>query len=236
MLVPLASSEVTRAALSLPLAFVENGEGWTLAAVLGLVPGENLLVGANGSWIGSYVPGSLRAYPFRNGWNERVEPILCVDEASGLIVEGNEGEAFFDADGRLSVSVQQVWGFLQEIAKGEIALVRASNLLHEAGLIVPWAISFDTEAGKQNVSGLYRIDEAAMNALDDTRFGELRRAGVVALAYAQLLSMANLTDLGQLALAKAQAEAAKRAKAEVKPMIILPDDNTIDWDWSKIGR
>lgn len=235
-LVPLATNEVTRAALSLPLAFAENGEGWTMAAVLGFVPGENLLVGANGSWIAPYTPAALRAYPFRNGWNERVEPVLCVDEASGLIVEGAEGEAFFDADGRLSTAVQQVWDFLQVLAKGEVALVRASNLLHEAGLVVPWPISFDTDAGKQHVKGLYRIDEAAMNALDDARFGELRRAGVIGLAYAQLLSMANLTDLGQLALARAQAEAAKRAQAEVKPLITLPDDSTIDWDWSKVGR
>ena len=43
-------------------------------------------------------------------------------------------------------------------------------------------------------------------------------------------------NLAQLAQARAQAGAAERAKAEVKPMVMLPTDNTIDWDWSKIGQ
>ena len=83
---------------------------------------------------------------------------------------------------------------------------------------------------------LSRINEMALNGLDDTKFGQLRRSGIVGLAYAQLLSMGNLVTLGELAQARAQAEAAERAKAEVKPMINLPNDSTIDWDWSKIGR
>ncbi|WP_336491874.1 hypothetical protein [Methylobacterium nigriterrae] len=48
--------------------------------------------------------------------------------------------------------------------------------------------------------------------------------------------MGNLTQLGRLAQGRAQAEAAERARAVVRPMISLPEDSTIDWDWSKIGR
>ncbi|KQP10199.1 hypothetical protein ASF28_03320 [Methylobacterium sp. Leaf99] len=72
--------------------------------------------------------------------------------------------------------------------------------------------------------------------MEDNVFNQLRRAGVIGVAYAQLLSMGNLADLGKLAQARAQAEAAERARAEVKPMIALPDDSTIDWDWSKVGK
>ncbi|KAB1068738.1 SapC family protein [Methylobacterium planeticum] len=233
---PLAAAEVGKAALALPLAFVERESGWTLAAVLSLLPGQNLYVAPNGNWIVAYVPAAFRAYPFRVAWNEAVQPVLCVDEASGLVVESGEGETFFDESGEPSASVEQVWAFLQETAKGEAVLANACGKLHAAGVIEPWPITIQGADGAQQVTGLHRINELAMNGLDDAAFGQLRRTGVVGVAYAQLLSMGNLSTLGELAQARAQAEAAERAKAEVKPMITLPEDNTIDWDWSKIGR
>ena len=235
-LAPLAAAEVGKAALALPLAFIEQEGGWTLAAVLSLLPGQNLFVGQTGNWLAAYVPAVFRAYPFRMGWNESAEPVLCVDEASGLLVEGNDGEAFFEETGEPSASVQQVWRFLQETAKSEAVLANAGGQLHATGVIEPWPIAIQSDTGTQQVTGLSRINEAALNGLEDEAFGQLRRAGVVGVAYAQLLSMSHLGSLGELARARAQAEAAERARAEVKPMIMLPEDNTIDWDWSKIGR
>jgi SapC protein len=233
---PLAAAEVGKAALALPLAFVEREGGWTLAAVLGLLPGQNLYVAPNGNWIVAYVPAAFRAYPFRVAWNEAVQPMLCVDEASGLIVESGEGETFFAESGELSASVQQVWAFLQDTAKSEAILANACGQLHAAGVIEPWPITIQGETGSQQIAGLNRINEMVLNTLDDALFGQLRRAGILGVAYAQLLSMGNLSALGELAQARAQAEAAERAKAEVKPMVMLPEDSSIDWDWSKIGR
>ena len=90
--------------------------------------------------------------------------------------------------------------------------------------------------GEQQVVGLYRVNETLLNTLDDSKHGALRRSGALSVAYAQILSTGNLGQLGQLVQARAQAAAAERARAEVKPMIALPEDNTIDWDWSKIGK
>lgn len=232
----LAAAEVTKAALALPLAFVEQNGAWMLSAVLGFAPGQNLFVAPNGNWIGSYIPATFRAYPFRIGWGETGDATLCVDEASSLIVEGEEGETFFTDAGEPSEAVQQVWGFLQETSRSEAALSDACAILNSAGVIEHWPISVRGTDGTQQVTGLSRINEVALNELDDTTFGQLRRSGVVGVAYAQLLSMGNLPDLGQLAQARAQAEAAERARAEVKPMIMLPEDSSIDWDWSKIGK
>ncbi|GJE43750.1 SapC family protein [Methylobacterium soli] len=165
-----------------------------------------------------------------------MQPVLCVDEASGLVVESEEGEAFFDETGEPSASLQQVWAFLQKAAKSEAVLANACAQLHAAGVIEPWPITIQGADGMQQVSGLHRVNELALNTLDDAAFGPLRRAAGVGMAYAQLLSMGNLSTLGELARARAQTEAAERAKSEVRPMITLPEDNTIDWDWSKIGR
>ncbi|TXM67544.1 SapC family protein [Methylobacterium sp. WL12] len=233
---PLAAAEVTKAALALPLAFIERAGQWSLVGVLGLKPDQNLYVTPDGQWIGSYIPAVFRAFPFSMRRSETGEVILCVDEGSGLVLESGEGEPFFGEGGEPSDSIKQVLSFLSETAKSEAVLTQACGALHAQGVFEPWPITIDGDEGQQQVGGLYRINEAALNRLDDVSFNQLRRAGVVPLAYAQLLSIGNLTDLARLAQARAQAEAAERARAEVKPMVVLPDDNTIDWDWSKIGR
>ncbi|WP_336491870.1 SapC family protein [Methylobacterium nigriterrae] len=234
--VPLAAAEVAKAALALPLAFIQRDDHWGLAAVLGLLPGQNLYVDGNGAWLARYVPAGFRGYPFLIGTQANGEPTLCVDEASGLVGEGTEGELFFDEAGALSPSVAQVATFLTETARSEAALMEACDLLVKAGVVEVWPITVQGEQGTQHVAGLYRVNETALNGLDDATYSALRRSGVIAVAYAQLLSTGNLTQLGQLAQARAQAEAAERAKAEVKPIITLPEESTIDWDWSKIGR
>ena len=199
---PLAAVEVGSAALALPLAFVQREDHWGLAAVLGLLPGQN----------------------------------LCVDEASGLVVDGEEGESFFTEAGELNPDVARVASFLAETAQSEAALMQACDVLNSAGVIELWPITIQGEQGSQQVVGLYRVNEVTLNGLDDATHLRLRHSGALSVAYAQLLSMGNLARLGHTAQARAQAEAAERAKAEVKPMITLPEDNTIDWDWSKIGR
>ncbi|GJE43733.1 hypothetical protein AEGHOMDF_2912 [Methylobacterium soli] len=220
----------------MPLAFIQRDDHWSLAAVLGLLPGQNLYVDRNGAWLARYVPAALRGYPFMIGVQANGEPVLCVDEASGLVTKGPEGEPFFDENGALSPGVAPVAAFLTETARSETQLMYACDLLVRAGVVEVWPITIQKDDGAQQVTGLYRIAEAALNGLDDTTHAELRRSGVLGVAYAQLLSMGNLAQLGQLAQARAQSEAAERARAEVKPMITLPEDSTIDWDWSKIGR
>lgn len=233
---PLAVSEIAKAALSFPLAFTETDGEWGIAAVLGILPGQNLYVSPNGDWIASYIPAAFRSYPFRIGWNEAHQAALCVDESSGLVIEGGEGEVFFDETGNLGASLAQVWDFLQSVHQGEATIARVSRDLYAAGLIEPWPISVQSPDASRQVSGLNRINEAALSQLDDASFGQLRRSQAVGIAYAQLLSMGNLSDLGKLAQARAEAEAATRARAGVKPMIMLPEDSSIDWDWSKIGK
>ena len=237
-LVTLAAAELARAALALPLAFVSQGEHWSLCALLGLAPGQNLYLDPAGHWLAPYVPATLRAHPFHLGWAGG-DATLCVDEGSGLLVTDGTGEPLFDEAGALSASVREVWGFLSQIAPSILALEQAAGVLAEAGVLEPWPITVDGEGGPRPVAGLHRIAEGTLNALDDARFAALRRAGVLPVAYAQLLSMGNLARLSELAQARAQAEAVQRARAAAQataPMIQLPADSTIDWDWSKVGR
>lgn len=235
-LAPLAAAEVAQAALALPLAFIKQAGSWSLAAVLGLTPGQNLYVNAAGRWSAGYMPTVFRAYPFCLRLDAPNRPVLCVDESSGLVTDGREGEPFYDEAGEPTVSTKRVDAFLRATARSEAVLAQACGALYAVGVIEPWAITIQESGRKHQVAGLHRINESALNALDDASFGRLRRAAAAGVAYAQLLSMGNLAALGQLAQERVQAEAAARVAAETKPIIVLPEESTIDWDWSKIGR
>ena len=56
-LAPVVRAELARAALALPLAFLQEAGRFFLMAVLSLTPGRNMLVGPDGRWLGRYIPG-----------------------------------------------------------------------------------------------------------------------------------------------------------------------------------
>ncbi|RIX44181.1 MAG: peptidase [Rhodocyclales bacterium GT-UBC] len=200
---PLYGVELARAALSMPLAFVEvNGE-FIAVAITGLVKGVNLLVNADGRWLTPYVPALVRSYPFNLGVTPTGARSLCVDADSKLVVDSKEFEPFFNEDGTLPQAIVEVMQFFKELEGSRQATADSIAALKAAGVIVPWDLrvkSGDVEAG---IEGLFRIDEAALNALGDEAFLSLRKNGALAVAYSQLLSMPHLQTLAGLARARA---------------------------------
>jgi hypothetical protein len=173
--------------------------------LLGFEQGKNLFVAANGQWVGAYVPSALRGHPFKLAKSQDNQLVLCVDQDSGLITGGPEGEAFFDASGEPSEPVRQVLDFLQKVDENQQATARMCAALAKHNAIKPWVITLKTPSGDRNIEGLYQIDEEALNHLPGEAFLELRQAGALPMAYCQMLSMQHLATLGKLAEAHAQA-------------------------------
>lgn len=205
---PLTAAELSKAVLSLPLAFIEQDGAFVPVAVLGLQPGSNLLVAPGGRWTGQYIPAAFRSYPFRLAPTGDGQQVLCIDEASALVTSGPGGERFFTDDGQPAQVTLDMLNFLQQVEQSRLATAAACAALHRNGLIRPWPITVKTEAGDQAVAGLHQIDEATLGQLPGDALQELTRAGALAVAYCQLLSMQHLPALGQLAQARAQAAAA----------------------------
>jgi len=207
---PLVVNELPRAASSLPIGFVAQGEHFVPATVLGLAPGQNLLVAPDGRWFtAAYIPAVFRSYPFMLAQISEDREVLCVLEDSGLVTDGPEGEAFFDEDGAPSRPLADVLSFLQQLSVNQKATQRVCAALKEHGLIQPWPITIKTPAGDQNVEGMHRIDEVALNALAGEAFLNVRAAGGLPVAYCQLMSMQHLSGLVQLAAARAEVAARK---------------------------
>ncbi len=236
--VPVAGAELVRAALAVPLAFAEQAGHYTLVAVLSLVPNRNMFVGPDGRWLGKYAPAWFRVYPFRflpqKGTNEAV---LCVDEESGLIVDANlSGEAFFDADGKLSPALKPVVELLGQLQRGLQATDLAVSALAEAGVVKPWQIKIKSAQAEQAINGLHHVDETALAALSDERYLRLRVASALPIAYAQMLSEGQLGVFTQLAQLHHQAKPpAVAALPESIDSLLLPDDDTIKFRVALVG-
>jgi hypothetical protein len=200
----LMASEVASAVHSLPIAFIKQGEEYKLVLVMGLEPGQNLLVSSTGKWASDYIPLSYKTGPFRMGSDENGNSLLCVDEATGLVSDGNDGERFFEDDGEPSESVNAVLALLAQIDSSRKVTDNICAIFAKHGLIEPWVITLDNDEQDQTVQGLYRVNEAALNALSNEDFLEVRRSGALSLVYCQLISMQNLKKLAPL-LAQRQA-------------------------------
>ena len=208
--IPIVAAELAKATLAMPVAFVEENGALHLVAVMSLEPGKNQFVAPDGRWIGGYIPAALRGYPFALLLPVGAqEPIMCVDEDSGLIVDaGTPGaELFFDDEGAPAPALKTVLDFLSQVETNRAATSRAVTTLAAASILMPWLIQVNTPEGPKSVTGLQRIDEERLNALDDKGFLDLRAAGGLAVAYSQLLALGQLGVFETLAKLQQQISA-----------------------------
>ena len=226
VVLPIGISEIPKIALHMPLAFQRHGGTMLLIAVCGLQQGRCLLLNAEGHWTEGYTPFHLKTYPFAllPSPANNAELMLCVDEASGLVADGVVGTPFFGLDGALSPEVQRMLDMMIVFEKEKAAAQRFAAHLESAGLISPWAIKLSTPAGSIDVQGLFHVNEAALQALDDQRFLELRKNGSLSLAYCQLLSMEHLPKLLDRA-----------ATASAQPTRVAMSAPVMELDFSRLG-
>lgn len=199
-LIPVVAAELPSLLPNLPLAFLPAGAGYVLVALTSLLPGKNLCVApTTGQWLGDYVPAALRAWPFRMLSPEAAaNPVLCIDEDCGLLVPQAQGTDFFDSTGKPQAFVQQMADFLAHIEASRAATQVAVDALQAAAVIHPWPLQTEKDGEVRPVDGLFRVDEAALNALDAAALKILGDKGALAIAYAQLFSMHQLAALDKL--------------------------------------
>lgn len=235
---PLVGAELGKATVSFPIAFLLQEGRAVPVAVLGVEPGDNLFVGPDGRWAGPYIPAAFRAYPFVLAQTQDHKQVLCINEASGLVVDDSSGEPFFTPDKKPSEPVAKILDFLTKIHENRVLTERACQTISRLELLEPWTITAPGDNGPRNVTGLWRISEGKMSLLKDETFLALRHTGALALAYAQLMSMGHLSLLERLSALRHQ------ARQQAGPSGPLPDtldsifgapgsSEELQIDWSK---
>lgn len=203
-LVPLTVDEFGLAAVCYPIIF--DTQSRTPLAVMGLRPGMNVFVEADGSLDPEvYLPAFARRYPFlpiiagsgqqqpaqpAEGEGERV--VVCIDRSAKMISASPE-LAFFEGD-KPSKYTQDAIQFCREfdlLARRTQEFVR---LMEQHGLfeLTPLAIPVanpDGSRGEQRIGEYLRISDQKLNGLPKEVYLDLRDRGVSAVMHAHLLSL-----------------------------------------------
>lgn len=190
---------------------------------LALTPRQPLYVGEDGSWELPYVPAMLRAHPFAVKTTKEGQQALCLDEDH---LSHDEGTPLFTTEGTLNDPVAKTFTFLEHCERGQHQARIAAKQLHAAGVLEQWPLTIKSAEGETSpfpLPGLHRVNEAALNALDAETYHSLR-GGPMALAHAQLFSMA---QLGQLARRAAEYSATPSSSAPKDPNRLLWEDDDL---------
>jgi len=227
--------ELGKVALVMPIGFIKQEGGYQLVAITSLQPGTNLYVAPDGKWLGAYIPAALRGYPFRLLQQENAENFtLCINEASGLVVDSEEdGNSFYDDQDQPTQGIKDILNFLSDVEGSRAVTQTAVNALADAGLITPWQLNLKQGEKVVPVKGLFHVDEAALNKLDDEDFLAVRKAGGLAVAYAQLLSMNQLAVLERLGELQGQILAQTAANSEATNLTgfsLAEDEGSLNFD------
>jgi len=208
----------------MPIAFMQQAGRYVPMAMMCPMPGHNLFVAPDGQWLGGYVPSFLRSYPFRLVRPEGSEQIaLCVDEEE--VAEPHEtGENFFTADGKPSPAISTVIEFLRQIEANRMATDLAVASLAEADVIEPWPLEVQVGDKKAGIKSLHRINEAALDRLNEETFLKLRKTGALRFGYAQLMSMGQIARFDQLMRLRQQLAQQPKIKSPEEIFKMEPTD------------
>ena len=193
----LMQTELVRAAATYPIVFVEDRDidGFRPMALLGLRDGENVFVDTDGTWLASYIPAVIRAYPFALA--RAAEPgqfAVCIDAASEL-VSLTEGARLFEASGAPTPALDEARAWLQQIREMQIRTDAFCRALAARNLFTPFAVRARRGDETLEVNGCYVINEERLDGLPDAKLFELRHEGWLSSIYAHLVSLQQLERL-----------------------------------------
>ncbi len=202
-LVPLTVDEFGLAAVCYPIIF--DTQSKTPLAVMGLRPGMNVFLGADGSLDPEvYLPAFARRYPFlpiiagqgqapAPGGNEGDRVLVCIDRAAKMLNDRPE-LPFFEGD-KPSRYTEEAINFCREFdmlgrrTQEFVKLMEQHNLFENTPLALPRAKADGTPDEPMKIGEYLRISEQKLNALPKDTYLELRDKGVSAVMHAHLLSL-----------------------------------------------
>jgi len=206
--VHLTLPEFVAASRSNPIVFGQTEDrSWQPLVVTGFEPGRNLCVDAAGDWLPAYYcPAYVRRYPFCTARvradGSDMQSVICVDEA-GL---ADTPPHLFDARGEPTPRWHELQRFIEEIDVAMRQTEAFCAIVAELDLLEPFEADIHPVRGqRKRVSGMWRVVEARLNALEPTQIARLMGQGHLSRLYAHLMSLDNFQRLLEADVARAAA-------------------------------
>ena len=197
---PVSYTEFPLASRDYPLVFISADQGRTFVPmlVLGLAAQQNLFVMPDQTWDPTvYLPAYVRRYPFcmtrvTVDGKEAPERIACVEKRA----LNDKGDALYDGKGNALPEWEQRQKLLFEYEADLARTEEMCKLLAQHQLLEPFAMQAVPNQGEPlQLTGMYRVAEARLAALDANALKELLQKGVLGRVYAHLMSLDNFQRL-----------------------------------------
>lgn len=193
--IPMTVAEFAPAGLNFPIIFM--GDTKLPAAVMGLNPGENLFVDAEGVVpVDVYVPAFVRRWPFVLAQGQGSEQlVVCIDRDADVVSE--EPDAPFFENGEISdftkTAIQFCENFETERQRTEafIALLNKHDLFELKTAQFTPRNADGTPGQPQQIADYYGVSETKLRALAQEDLAQLRDNGALQQIYAHLMSLLN---------------------------------------------
>lgn len=190
--IPVTLSEIPAAMKDYPLIFMSK-EQPQLLAVTGLYDDINLFVTDEGKWEETrYIPGYLRRYPFGLAMeNDGNRMAIVIDRAfEGLTPDG---EVPLFKDGELTDEAKSAVEYCKSYERDRQMTDQFTKALMDLDVIQPQTAQYTPQGSNEPVSfaQYFCVDEKKLSEVPDDKILELRKNGLLPLAYALLMSMGN---------------------------------------------
>ncbi|MEO1136066.1 MAG: SapC family protein [Pseudomonadota bacterium] len=190
--VPVTMGEIPAAMKDYPLIFMSQ-EQPQLLAVTGIYDDVNLFVDDEGNWDQfRYIPAYIRRYPFGLAAENNGERMAIVIDRSYDGFSSSGDVKLFD-NGELTQQTEQAVDFCKNYERDRQMTDQFAKVLQDHELIQPQSAQY-TPAGATEPASFaqyFGVDEQRLNGLADDKVLELRKNGLLPLAYALLMSMGN---------------------------------------------
>jgi hypothetical protein len=202
-IIPLLINEIPFALRHYPLVFLpgDDNNPPTLAALVGIGDGKNQFVGADGQWRpNTYIPAWVRRYPFLAVNTEaQADPLLALDPTAEWL-NSQGGERFVDAAGKPTPRMEFVIAYQNEFQEMALRTQNIAKALSESGVLEEGNLRFapgtaDQAGEAREIKGFFIVSEQKLRALSAKAIAKLHQADALGLAYAQLFSVANLSNV-----------------------------------------
>jgi len=191
-LVPISIEEMLVATKSLIIVFIRDERGDMYpSVVLGGEESKNLLLEDDSTWKKNmYIPAALRAYPFGIGASAD-NTFITVDPKADVFKEKN-GTLLVKDEENLSEHGENAVKFVTEVyTKINQAKVFAKTL-DELSILKQAELTITKGEDEYHLkSGVYIVDENALNKLESRKLKKLATSGSMGFIYAHLLSLRN---------------------------------------------
>lgn len=192
---PITAVEFPVAAREFTIVFTGKGESLAPAVILGVRSGENLYV--NGTFKAKYVPAFFRRYPFVFSSSDKGENLtLCIDESFKGCNQDGQGERLFDTEGKQTLYLKNVLGFVREYQKQFARTKAFCKKLEELDLLETMQAQLDPVGGKRaRLTGFLAVSRKKLKALSAKQVDGLFKTDELELIYMHLHSLRNFEGL-----------------------------------------